>query len=143
VRTPSPLKCQYTGGLLDRTHCSLCVCAGNPLNALQAPSGCPPDVSPRLLDICNAVDACKGLSIEAVTAAAAQMNLSGPAGNHWLVAESPELPTQSDAVSGCVNACYISGPALLYAMRTPVAPIYRPYIGGYEQKLTHFSVRLT
>jgi len=41
-----------------------------------------PWVSSRLLDICDEVDACEGLSIEAVVAAAAEMTLSGPAGKH-------------------------------------------------------------
>jgi len=36
------------------------------LAALQAPTGSPPIVSLRLLDICDVVDACEGLSIEAV-----------------------------------------------------------------------------
>jgi len=37
---------------------------------MQAPSGSPPDVSSRLLDMCNVVDACDGLGIDAVIAAA-------------------------------------------------------------------------
>lgn len=43
-----------------------CTCAG----CMQAPSGSPPDVSQRLLDMCAVVDACEGLSIEAVIEAA-------------------------------------------------------------------------
>jgi len=48
------------------------------MDALQAPSGSPPDVSSRLLNICNVVDACEGLDIEAVIQAAErELELSG------------------------------------------------------------------
>jgi len=65
---------------------------------MQAPSGSPSDVSSRLLDICDVVDACEGLSIEAVISAAAE-NLARPAGKHWLVANSQGLPTVWHAIS--------------------------------------------
>jgi len=53
------------------------------LAALQASSGSPPDVSSRLLDICNVLDACEGLSIEAVIRAAErELKPSGSPGQY-------------------------------------------------------------
>jgi len=48
------------------------------LTARQAPSGSPPDVSSRLLGVCNVVDACEGLSIEAVIEAARKLMHPAP-----------------------------------------------------------------
>jgi len=56
-----------------------------PLAALQAPSGSPPDVSPRLLDICDVLDACEGLSIEAVVEAAHRLVQPGPSGKQQVL----------------------------------------------------------
>jgi len=64
-------------------HCALLHAPA--LAALQAPSGSSPDVSSRLLDICNVADACEGLSIEAVIAAAKrELKPSGSPGEHRL-----------------------------------------------------------
>jgi len=49
---------------------ALNLCRHLPLAAWQAPSGFPPDVSSRVLDICVVLDACEGLDIEEVIAAA-------------------------------------------------------------------------
>jgi len=62
-----------------------CVILLAPALPTQAPTGSPSDVSCRLLAICDVVDACEGLSVEAVVAAAErQLTLSGPPGDHRL-----------------------------------------------------------
>jgi len=72
--------------LSDSAHCSLCVSLPTPaMAALQAPSGSPPDVSSRLLDICDVVDACEGLSIEAVVEAAYSLMHPGSLGEHQML----------------------------------------------------------
>jgi len=61
------------------------------LAALQAPSGSPADVSSRLLDMCDVVDACEGLNIKAVIAVAHRMMHPGSSGEHLVLPNSPEL----------------------------------------------------
>jgi len=78
------------------------------LTALQAPSGSPPDVSSQLLDICDVVDACEGLSIDAVIEAAErQLKPSGSAGEHQLSRLALETETVSADVGSC--GCIMSG----------------------------------
>jgi len=61
----------------------MCVSARTFPGYMQAPSGSPPDVSSQLLDICDVVDACEGLSIEAVIAAAErELEPSASSGEH-------------------------------------------------------------
>jgi len=63
----------------------LCVSVAPALAASQAPSGSPPDVSSRLLDVCAVADACEGLKIEAVIEAAEKvLKPSGSPGEHRL-----------------------------------------------------------
>jgi len=58
------------------------------LAALQAPSGSPPDVSSRLLELCNVVEACEDLSAETVIEAAHKMMYPGSSGEHWMLPNS-------------------------------------------------------
>jgi len=70
------------------------------LAALQAPSGSPPDVSPQLLGICDVMDACEGLSSEAVIEAAERkLKPSGSPGEHRL----PDLGFGTETVSADVG----------------------------------------
>jgi len=63
----------------------MCFCWHLSLTALQAPNGSPSDVSYRLLDICDVMDACEGLSSEAVIEAARrELQPSGSPGEHRL-----------------------------------------------------------
>jgi len=74
------------------------------LAALQAPRGSPSDVSSRLLDICDVVDACEGLNMKAVTAAAErELKPSGPPGEHLLPGVECTIEEVS-AVVGRVDA---------------------------------------
>jgi len=68
------------------TAVDLCVSATTCPGCMQAPSGSPSDVSSRLLDMCDVVDACEGLNVEAVVAAAErELQPSGSAGKHGLL----------------------------------------------------------
>jgi len=63
----------------------LCFSAGICSGCIVGTSGSSPDVSSRLLDICDVMDACEGLSIEAVIAAAErELKLSGSPGEQRL-----------------------------------------------------------
>lgn len=65
----------------------LCVSAGTCLDCMQAPSGSPSDVSRRLLDMCDVMDACEGVNIQTVMAAAMwEMKSSGSPGERRLLA---------------------------------------------------------
>jgi len=61
------------------------------LPALQAPSSSPSDVSRQLLDICDVVDACGGLSIHAVIQTAYSVMGHGSSGEHGMLSYSREL----------------------------------------------------
>jgi len=76
--------CSHCKMLSDGARHLLCVFLPAPaLAALQAPTGSPPDVSSRLLDLCDVVDACEGLSIDTVIAAAErELKLSASPGEY-------------------------------------------------------------
>jgi len=82
------------------------------LVTLQAPSGSPPDVCSRLLAICDVLDACEGLSVEAVIAAAErELKPSGSPGEHWLSGLQLETETL------CVNLARVDASRWAFGCR--------------------------
>jgi len=64
---------------------------GPALAALQAPSGSPPDVSARLLGMCDVVDACECLDTEAVVGAAYRLMHPSSAGEQGVLPTAQQL----------------------------------------------------
>jgi len=81
---------------------SACTCPG----CIQAPRGSPPDVSSQLLHICDVMDACEGLSSEAVTEGARKLMQNDAPGEYPGCCQQPRTAVIS--VLSSVNASYIS-----------------------------------